>query len=49
MTQPLKIFLCDLVHDFIGAATYMLPLNIGYLAAYLKEEFGVAGGCDADV
>ncbi|MDP7398888.1 MAG: cobalamin B12-binding domain-containing protein, partial [Lentisphaeria bacterium] len=42
MTQPLKIFLCDLVHDFIGAATYMFPLNIGYLAAYLKEEFGDA-------
>ena len=40
MTQPLKIYLCDLVHDFIGAATYMFPLNIGYLAAYLKEEFG---------
>jgi radical SAM superfamily enzyme YgiQ (UPF0313 family) len=31
-----------LVHDFIGAATYMFPLNIGYLAAYLKEEFGDA-------
>ena len=25
------------MHDFIGAATYMFPLNVGYLAAHLKH------------
>ena len=34
------IYLCDLVHDFVGAYTYMFPLNVGYLASYAKKEFG---------
>jgi len=35
----MKIFLCDFVHNYLGAGTYMFPLNIGYLAAYAKIFF----------
>ena len=35
----LNIFLCDFVHNFIGAYTYMFPLNIGYISAFAKKEF----------
>jgi hypothetical protein len=45
--KKIKIFLCDMVHNYLGAGTYMFPLNIGYLAAYLnkflKEEVEI--GC----
>ncbi len=33
----IKIFLCDFVHNYLGAGTYMFPLNIGYLASFLKK------------
>lgn len=40
-----SIFLCDMVHNYLGAGSYMFPLNIGYLAAYaykhLAEEVDV--------
>ena len=35
----MKIYLCDLVHNYFGAGTYMFPLNIGYIAAYSKKYF----------
>ncbi|MBI4440317.1 radical SAM protein [Candidatus Woesearchaeota archaeon] len=34
------IYLCDLVHNFLGTGTYMFPLNIGYIAAWSKKKFG---------
>jgi len=37
MSQVIQIYLCDLVHNYLGAGTYMFPLNIGYLAAYCKK------------
>lgn len=42
MTQKidnvLNILLCDLVHTWVGAGTYMFPLNVGYIAAYAKQQ-----------
>ena len=32
----MKIYLCDLVHNYLGVGTY---LNIGYIAAYSKKYF----------
>jgi len=40
MNTKTQIYLCDMVHDYIGAASYMFPLNIGFLASYVKKEFG---------
>jgi uncharacterized radical SAM superfamily protein len=39
MTKHLSIFLGDLTHETIGIATELIPLNIGYVAAYLKAQF----------
>lgn len=39
MKKKTLIYLCDLVHDYIGAATYMFPLNVGYLAANVIHDF----------
>ena len=38
--KPLKIFLADLTYDTITLSTDVMPLNIGYIAAYAKEQFG---------
>ena len=35
----LKIYLCDLVHSHSGTGSYMFPLNIGFIAAWVKKEF----------
>jgi len=37
-TGILKIYLADLVHDYLPG-NYVIPLNIGLLAAYLKTNF----------
>jgi putative methyltransferase len=37
--KPLKIYLADLVHDYLPG-NYIVPLNIGLIAIYLKEQFG---------
>lgn len=39
MSNPLRIYLADLVHDYTPC-NYVVPLNIGYMAAYLKDRFG---------
>jgi radical SAM superfamily enzyme YgiQ (UPF0313 family) len=36
--RKLKIFLCDIVHNYLGAGTYMFPLNIGFIAAYTYKH-----------
>jgi radical SAM superfamily enzyme YgiQ (UPF0313 family) len=38
--KPILIYLCDLVHDHIGKGPFTVPLNIGYLAAYVQKQFG---------
>ncbi len=38
--KPLRIFLCDLTYDTITLSTDAFPLNIGYIAAYIKSKFG---------
>jgi len=35
-----RIFFGDLTHDTIGLATEVFPLNIGFIAAYCKQQFG---------
>ena len=39
MKNKVKIYLCDLVHDYLGVGTYMFPLNIGYIAAWTNKFF----------
>lgn len=39
---PLRLYFGDLTHDTIGLATEVFPLNIGYVAAYAKAQFGDA-------
>ena len=38
--KPLKIFLTDLTYDTITLSTDVFPLNVGYIAAYAKAQFG---------
>lgn len=38
MNKTLNIVLCDLVHTWVGAGTYMFPLNVGFIAAYAKQH-----------
>lgn len=38
--QKISIYLGDLVHNFLGAGSYMFPLNIGFLSAYITHLFG---------
>jgi len=37
--KKIKIYLCDLVHHYLGVSTSMFPLNIGYLTAYANKIF----------
>lgn len=37
--NKVTIYLCDLVHNYLGAGTYMFPLNVGYIGAYAKIFF----------
>lgn len=39
MKKKIKIYLCDLAHNYLGAGTYMFPLSIGYIAAYTNKFF----------
>jgi len=39
MKSKVKIYLCDMVHNYLGAGTYMFPLNVGYVAAYANKHF----------
>ncbi len=38
--QPLRMYLGDLTHDTVGIATELMPLNIGYVASYVKSQLG---------
>ena len=38
--KPLKIFLADLTYDTITLSTDVFPLNIGFIASYVKAQFG---------
>jgi len=38
--KKVRIYLADLVHNFLGGGSYMFPLNIGFLASYAKKVFG---------
>ena len=34
----ITITLCDLVHNWVGAGTYMFPLNVAYLGAFVRQK-----------
>ena len=38
--KPLKVFLADLTYDTITLSTDVFPLNIGYISACTKAQFG---------
>jgi len=38
--KKLQIYLADLVHNSFVKGPFTMPLNIGYLAAYARENFG---------
>jgi len=38
--NKLKIYLCDLVHNYSGVGSYVFPLNIGYIVAFAKKSLG---------
>jgi radical SAM superfamily enzyme YgiQ (UPF0313 family) len=38
MTKTLDVILCDLVHTWVGAGTYMFPLNVGFIASYAMQH-----------
>jgi radical SAM superfamily enzyme YgiQ (UPF0313 family) len=40
MIKPLKIFLADLTYETVTLSTDAFPLNIGYIAAHTKAQFG---------
>lgn len=37
---PLKVYLCDLTHDSIVLVSDTIPINVGFIAAYAKKQFG---------
>ena len=38
MKKPLKIYLCDLTYDTIILVSDTIPINIGFIASYLKKK-----------
>ncbi|MBI4191185.1 MAG: radical SAM protein [Betaproteobacteria bacterium] len=42
MSRPLKICLCDLTHDSIILVSDTIPINIGFVGSYAKQQFGDA-------
>ena len=38
--KPLKIYLGDLTYDTVTISAESIPLNIGFVAAYCKKQFG---------
>ena len=40
MSKPLKIYLCDLTYDTIILVSDTIPINIGFIASYLKKKLG---------
>ncbi len=40
ISKKVKIYLGDLVHNYLGGGSYMFPLNVGFVASYVKKVFG---------
>lgn len=38
--KRITIYFADLVHNYLGAGSYMFPLNIGFISSYAKKEYG---------
>ncbi|MCX5811396.1 MAG: radical SAM protein [Proteobacteria bacterium] len=36
----IKVYLADLVHNYLGGGSYMFPLNVGFVASYARKIFG---------
>lgn len=41
-SKKIRIYLADLVHNYLGGGSYMFPLNVGFVASYAKKVFGNA-------
>ncbi|HOK41964.1 MAG TPA: hypothetical protein PLD27_13120 [bacterium] len=39
MKNKIKIYLADLVHNYIGAGSYSFPLNISFISSYAKKFY----------
>ena len=37
--KKITVYLCDLFHDYVGPGNYSFPLNIGFLASYIKKFY----------
>ena len=37
--KKITVYLCDLFHDYLGPGNYSFPLNIGFLASYIKKFY----------
>ena len=38
--EKLKVYLCDPTHETIIIVSDTIPINIGYIGAYLEKNFG---------
>lgn len=38
-TSKLRIYLADLVHNYVGRGPFMMPINLGYITAYAQKFF----------
>jgi radical SAM superfamily enzyme YgiQ (UPF0313 family) len=38
--KKIKVYLADLVHNYLGGGSYMFPLNVGFVASYARKVFG---------
>lgn len=40
LKQPLRIYMCDLTHDTVVLVSDTIPINIGFIGAYAKKNYG---------
>ena len=38
--EPTRIYMGDLIHNYLGSGSYMFPLNIGFVSSYAQKVFG---------
>ena len=40
MKKKIKVYLCDLTYDTIILVSDTIPINIGFIGSYLKNQLG---------
>ena len=38
--SPLRVYMCDLTHDTVVLVSDTIPINIGFIGSYAKQQFG---------